>query len=137
MAPAAACGSNSGRPAGPFEPCVMPAGESYAGRYHSDWGEMRLTQTGSALMGTWENPATYKSGRLEGTVQGCLAYFSWFQTDSRVPGRPVTTNGRGVFRYVVPPAGTLDQTRTLDGVWGYGTDQEGGGTWTGRKWRRD
>lgn len=132
---AGGCGSNGGRPSGPFDACPMPAGERYDGKYYRvpDGIQMQLTQTGNTLSGTWDDSRAHRSARIEGTIEGCLAYFSWTETDEGIPGMPRTRNGRGAFRYMMPDPDATDQARRLDMVIGHGNDVEGAGQWQWRK----
>ena len=135
MAAAIGCGGNGGPVRGPYDACTVPEGTTFTGRYYTNLGRMELTQSGIAVAGSWQEDQSHKSGRLEGTVEGCLLMFSWTQTDDTIPGRPRTTNGRGVFRLLLPDPDDRNQTVNFEGVWGYGTEVEGGGTWTGRRSR--
>ena len=133
---AVGCGGGSGRPTGPYDAsCTLPANITFTGNWYTNLGRMELSQNGAVVAGSWRDDQSHKTGRIEGNAQGCLLLFSWNQTDDTIPGRPRTTNGRGVFHLVVPAPDARDQTLTIEGVWGYGTEVEGGGNWTGRRLR--
>ncbi|NMC71064.1 MAG: hypothetical protein GYA57_13500 [Myxococcales bacterium] len=129
-------GGGGGNTASPYPDCPMPEGGNFSGRWNTNLGDMTLTQDGTTVVGSWKDLPNHKSGNIEGTVRGCLLFFSWTQTDDTIPGRPRQTNGRGVFRYVVdPPVGTGLPIHRFEGTWGYDNDVQGGGVWTGRKRR--
>jgi hypothetical protein len=116
----------------------MPEGGSFTGHWGSNLGDMELTQDGATAVGSWKDLPNHKTGRIEGTVRGCLLRFSWTQTDDMIPGMPRVTTGRGVFRYIIdPPVGTGLPIHRFEGTWGYDQDVQGGGTWTGRKKREN
>lgn len=131
-----ACARNGAKTESPFPDCPMPEGGSFTGRWHTNLGDMTLSQEGATVVGSWEDPPNYKSGNIEGTVRGCLLFFRWVQKDERIAGRPRQTEGRGVFRYVIDPAvGTGVEVHRIEGTWGYDQAVQGGGIWNGRKRR--
>jgi hypothetical protein len=91
---------------------------------------------GATVVGSWKDLPNHKTGRVEGTVRGCLLMFSWTQTDDMIPNMPRETSGHGVLQYIVdPPVGTGRPIHRFEGSWGYDQDVQGGGMWTGRKKR--
>lgn len=121
----------------PFPECAMPEEGSFTGRWATNMGDLELSQDGATVVGSWSDVANHKKGNIEGTARGCLLFFSWTQTDDKIPGMPRVTNGRGVLQYVVdPPVGTTGRpVHRFEGTWGYGQDVQAGGAWTGRKRR--
>jgi hypothetical protein len=126
----AGCGPSQGHPESQFQPCPMPQGGNYTGHWYTNSGEMDLEQSGSTVTGSWDDTVAHKEGHIEGTVDGCLLYFSWTQDDNTVPGHPRRVGGRGVLRYF-----REGQDTKFEGTWGYDQEVEGGGLWTGRRRR--
>lgn len=132
----AACNGSSGSTQSPYPDCAMPDGGNFTGRWNTNLGDMELSQDGTTVVGSWKDPPNHKTGNVEGTVRGCLLFFSWTQTDDTIPGMPRLTRGRGVLQYVVdPPMGAGPPIHRFEGSWGYDNDVQGGGVWTGRKRR--
>lgn len=102
----------------------MPAGASFSGRWHSNFGEMKLTQKSDGVTrGTFD----FKGGSntIEGRADGGVLRFEWVQAgDFQVGRREV--RGRG---YLV----ISDDGQAFTGKWGYGANETGGGEWTGTK----
>jgi len=135
LAFATGCPSNPNAQS-PFPECAMPEDGTFSGRYGTNMGDLEMTQDGATVVGSWKDLPNHKTGRIEGTVRGCLLMFSWTQTDDMIPNMPRETSGRGVLQYVVDPAvGTGRPIHRFEGTWGYDQEVQGGGLWTGRKKR--
>lgn len=81
---------------------------SVDGVYQSDWGNVFLTEQGSAVSGTW------KSGTVSGTREGDTIRYTWYNG--------TILGGHGYWE--VSP----DCSR-LSGPWGTGDNETGGGSW--------
>ncbi|MBX3272912.1 MAG: hypothetical protein KF729_21800 [Sandaracinaceae bacterium] len=122
------CGGGGGAniPEGP-----MPQGGSFTGVWHSpQYGRMEMTQTGGQVVGTYEKDE--RRGRIQGTVHGNVMRFEWSESREMVVGRPVTTRGRGYFRYQIDAAGD----HVIQGEWGVDDNSSGGGVWEAVRDRR-
>ena len=123
----AACGGGGKETAG-FKKGQMPPGFTWDGKYFCEFfGTMQLAQTGSTVVGTVE----YGDGRIEGTADGNIVRFTWFQKSGPEGlGTQKEVTGRGVFQYVVETSSsTGKEAHNVHGVWGYDTEQTGGGQW--------
>lgn len=123
----AGCGGSSVNiPEGP-----MPQGGSFTGVWHSpQYGEMHMVQTGSAVVGEYTKDE--RRGRIQGTVQGNVMRFEWSEQRELVSGRPITTRGRGYFRYAIGD----DGDHYIQGEWGHDGNVAGGGPWNAVRDRR-
>lgn len=122
-----ACGaSNPALSAGP-----MPENGSFSGVYFSpQYGEMQLTQNGSAVTGEFTKDE--RSGKLQGEAQGDLLRFEWRESKAMVANRPQQTRGHGYFRYMVD---SVNGDHVLKGRWGLNDDDNHGGEWNAYKSR--
>jgi hypothetical protein len=110
---------------------TMPAGQTFTGVWHSpQYGEMQMVQTGNQVVAEYIQDE--RRGRIQGTVQGDLLRFEWSERRELVAGRPVTTRGRGYFRFVVGD----DTDSYIVGEWGHDDNETGGGPWRGVRDRR-
>jgi hypothetical protein len=127
LAVVAGCGgSGVSIPEGP-----MPEGGSFTGVWHSpQYGEMHLVQTGSQVVGEYTKDE--RRGTIQGTVQGNVLRFEWTEQRELIQGRPVTTRGRGYFRYAIDDAGD----HNILGRWGIDDDNHSGGEWNAVRDRR-
>lgn len=122
----AGCGGGVPIPEGP-----MPEGGSYTGVWHSpQYGEMHMVQTGSNVVGEYTKDE--RRGTIQGTVQGNVMRFEWSEQRELVAGRPVTTRGRGYFRYQIDGSGD----HIILGEWGVDNNSTGGGSWNAARDRR-
>jgi hypothetical protein len=109
----------------------MPEGGSYTGVWHSpQYGEMHMVQTGSSVVGEYTKDE--RRGTIQGTVQGNVMRFEWSEAREMVAGRPVTTRGRGYFRYQIEGSGD----HIIMGEWGVDNNASGGGEWNAARDRR-
>jgi hypothetical protein len=112
-------------------PGPMPDGETFTGVWHSpQYGTMQFVQTGSAVVGTYERDE--RRGRIQGTATGDLLRFEWSETREMVAGRPITTRGRGYFRFQIGGDGDA----YVVGEWGHDDNETGGGPWRAARDRR-
>jgi hypothetical protein len=113
----------------------MPPGVDWSGTYYTNWGDMKLTQSGSSVVGTFGE----RNGVIEGTVDGNVLVFHWTEDQrSSLTSSKKKVEGSGIMVYHVIEAGEgkVDEHR-IDGTWGYGTKKEGAGTWSGYKSSKD
>ncbi len=109
----------------------MPEGGSFTGVWHSpQYGEMHMVQTGSNVVGEYTKDE--RRGRIQGTVQGNVMRFEWSEERELVAGRPITTRGRGYFRYAIGD----DGDHYIRGEWGHDNNMAGGGPWNAVRDRR-
>jgi hypothetical protein len=109
----------------------MPQGGSYTGVWHSpQYGELQMQQTGSNVVGEYTKDE--RQGRIQGTVQGNVMRFEWSEERELVAGRPITTRGRGYFRYAIGD----DGDHYIRGEWGMDENLTGGGEWNAVRDRR-
>lgn len=104
----------------------MPAGATFTGLWYSSFDDMRLTQSGEEVTGSFE----YKDGgKIWGRVEGGVLLFDWVQEGDLSVGRREVA-GKGYF--VISGDG-----QQLAGRWGYGDSRSDGGEWTAEKADRD
>src|SRR5437016_14421105 len=70
------CGTPGVRPR-PLRP-----GISFSGIWDSNWGEMKLTQAGKRVYGTFK----YRNGTVTGNLEGDVLHFKWKQQERRYAG---------------------------------------------------
>lgn len=100
----------------------MPAGATFSGLWYSNYDDMRLTQNGEEVIGTFE----YKDGgKIWGRTEGGVLLFDWLQEGDLSVGRREVT-GKG---YLV----ISEDGSQLAGRWGYGDSRTDGGEWTADK----
>ncbi len=109
----------------------MPSGGSFTGVWHSpQYGRMELVQTGQQVVGHYTKDE--RTGRIQGTARGNVLRFEWSEQRELVAGRPITTRGRGYFRYAIGD----DSDHYLRGEWGVDDAVTGGGEWNAVRDRR-
>lgn len=122
-----ACGASNAS----IKPGAMPDDGSFSGVYFSpQYGEMRLTQNGSAVIGEYTKDE--RSGKIQGEANGDLLRFEWRETKAMVANRPQETRGHGYFRYMVDAS---NGDHILKGRWGLLDDDAEGGEWNAYKSR--
>jgi hypothetical protein len=112
----------------------MPANQTFTGVYRSPQiGDIELVQTGDAVVGRYEydRGSCHVVARIEGNATGNLLRFTW-REDHRPCGRIAPVVGRAFFLYHVEETGDIQRGR-LFGRWGYGEDDQEGGSWTAFK----
>jgi hypothetical protein len=128
---------------GPSEPEVvkanvvagsMPDGGSWRGVFYSQsFGYLHLVVDGNAVSGKWRTTAGDKWGELHGTADGDLLRYQWEENRIGMFGPNAKANGKGYFKYVVPPGD--DPDHEIHGQWGLG-ENEAGYPWDAIKQRR-
>ena len=90
------------------------------------YGRMEMTVNGDVVVGLYEGERFF--GKVEGTVDGDLMTFKWYQWNEDLNGKVRETTGHGYFRYTVVSEGTPENPRSthfIKGEWGYGDDNAG------------
>ena len=100
------------------DPRPFPGEPRLDGRWSSNWGLMRLTQTGKNVEGTVE----HRKGVITGVVQGDLLLFEWSQPSNRAES-VLAASGKGWLRI-------SHDSQRLEGAWGYRDRYDGGGSWS-------
>ena len=107
----------------------MPEGGSFTGVYHSpQYGEMHMVQTGDQVIGEYTKDE--REGRINGTAEGNMLRFEWVESRKLVSNKPTVTKGRGYFLYKID---VTNDDHVLQGEWGHGDDETGGGPWNAWK----
>ena len=83
---------------------------------------MEFKQKGDRVTATFSYS---NGGTLEGTMDGNVLYFEWFQPGDFSKARR-DVKGSGYFILA-------DDGRSFSGRWGYDSQREGGGVWTGER----
>ena len=108
-------------------PGEMPAGAKWAGvYYHSVYGYLHITETGTGLVGRWKTSDGTRWGELSGSTEGNLAKFEWTEHKMGMVGPSSITKGKGYFVYTRPTGDNVDDE--LHGEWGL-EDSETGNSW--------
>lgn len=108
-------------------PGPMPDGETFSGSFSSQQiGDVFLEQTGDSVVGDYAyNRANCRAtGHIEGSVQGNLLRFTWTESQAAC-GRIGMLRGRGWLLFWKDSAGN----GRLNGEWGQGESDTGGGPW--------
>lgn len=110
-------------------PGPMPASESFTGSYHSQQiGDIFLDEQGDTVIGTYEydRASCHATGRIEGRRSGNLLHFSWTESQAEC-GRLAPLTGHGYFLFWKDSG----ENGRINGEWGLGQDESGGGPWSG------
>ena len=122
----AACGPTTTR----VKPGTMPEGGSFHAVWHSpQFGRMELCDSRGTVVGEFAKDT--REGRIQGKVVGDLLRFKWEEENHIVRGRPNVTSGRGYFKLIMTDEGRY----RIEGEWGYGEDEVGGGPWSANQIR--
>jgi hypothetical protein len=112
------------------KPGTMPEGGSYHAVWHSpQFGRMELCDSRGTVVGEYQKDTRH--GRIHGKVKGDLLRFEWTEEKHVVRGRPNVMNGRGYFKLIQTDEGRF----RIEGEWGYGDDEVGGGPWAANQIR--
>ena len=112
-----------------IRPGAMPDNDTFSGSYHSQQiGDLFLEQTGDHVVGTYayDRGNCRATGRFEGSAQGNLLRFTWTESQASC-GRLAPLRGRGYFLFWKDSAGN----GRVNGQWGTGENESGGGPWSG------
>src|SRR5690606_37001 len=102
--------------------------------FHAVWhspqfGRMELCDSRGTVVGEYAKDT--RVGRIQGKVTGDLLRFEWNEEKHVVRGRPNVLTGRGYFKLIMTDEGRY----RIEGEWGYGDDEVGGGPWTANQIR--
>ena len=100
--------------------CVLAIGTvfaavSFAGTWNSDFGAMTVTQTGTAISGTY---AGTEPGTFAGTIAGNKVSITWTAKTGEKGKAVLTISADG---------------KAFTGTWGYAASETDGGAWNGKK----
>ncbi len=87
---------------------------SWTGTWSTNWNDMKLTQSGSKVTGTYE----FSGGKISGTVSGNTLTGTWTQTNGR----------QGKFKFVMSSDG-----KSFTGSYGYNNDSPNTAGWDGKR----
>lgn len=96
---------------------LLFAAGSFTGNWNTAWGPVKMTQTGTKVVGTYGGKFP---GRLQGSVNGRKLTFEWIGDNGE--------QGRGAFVL-------SDDGNSFVGTWGSGTSDSNGGAWNGTRVR--
>ena len=89
----------------------------FSGVWDTNWGGMKLQQSGASLSGTY----TWDQGKISGTTSGNRLVGWWSEAPSYSP-----PNDAGALEFTI-----ADDCSTFTGNWRYGNGDTWDGTWTG------
>lgn len=102
----------------------LPEGGDWTGVFYSPlYGHLHLIKEGTSVSGRWRTTAGDKWGELHGEVTGDLLKFDWVEHKIGLVGPGATSEGRGYFKYVVPPGENVNHE--IRGEWGLGRSEVG------------
>lgn len=113
--------SSCGKPPPPttanVKPGDLPPEGDWSGVFYSPlYGHLHLVKDGNSVSGKWRTQAGDKWGELHGEVTGDLLKYKWVEHKIGMVGPGATTEGRGYFKYVVPPGENVNHE--IRGEWG-------------------
>lgn len=109
-------------------PGSLPPGESFKGVWYNPvWGELHLIPSGNSVVGRWRSKENGVWGKMSGTINGDVIKFSWEEHKAGAIGPGAVRTGHGYFKFKVNPE--ENGQPKLDGEWGYGENEVGGGDW--------
>jgi hypothetical protein len=104
----------------------MPDGGNWAGIWFSNWGELSLSVSGSAVVGEFCDENSNRYGRLEGTISGNVLNAHWITRDVSMGVRSRDSEGSLIAQFRLVPQGE-NMASQFDGTWGYNTKNADGG----------
>lgn len=87
------------------------------------YGDLHLVKDGGSVSGKWRTKSGDKWGELHGEVTGDLLKFKWVEYKIGMVGPGATTEGRGYFKYIVPPGENVNHE--IKGEWGLDKSEVG------------
>lgn len=111
----------------------LPPEGDWSGVFYSPlYGHLHLVKDGGAVSGKWRTTAGDKWGELHGEVTGDLLKYKWVEHKIGMVGPGATSEGRGYFKYIVPPGENVNHE--IKGEWGL-EKSEVGNPWEAVKQR--
>ncbi len=102
----------------------LPPEGDWSGVFYSQlYGHLHLVKEGNSVSGKWRTATGDKWGELHGEVTGDLLKFKWVEHKIGLVGPGATTQGRGYFKYAVPPGENVNHE--IHGEWGLGKSEVG------------
>lgn len=102
----------------------LPPEGDWTGVFYSPlYGYLHLVKEGGNVSGKWRTQAGDKWGELHGEVTGDLLKYRWVERKIGMVGPGATTEGRGYFKYYVPPGENVNHE--IRGEWGLGNTEVG------------
>ena len=86
-------------------------------------GRVACLLVSGSVSGRWRTQAGDKWGELHGEVTGDLIKYRWVERKIGMVGPGATTEGRGYFKYYVPPGENVNHE--IRGEWGLGKTEVG------------
>jgi hypothetical protein len=109
-----------------------PRGDWTGVFYSPLFGHLHLIKEGNSVSGKWRTVNGDRWGEMHGAVTGDLMKYKWVEHKIGMVGPSATTEGRGYFKYVVPPG--ENENHEIVGEWGLG-QSEVGNPWNGIRQR--
>ena len=110
----------------------MPDGGNWAGVWFSNWGELSLSVSGSAVVGEFCDENSNRYGRLEGTISGNVLNAHWVTHDVSMGVRSRDSEGSLVAQFQLVPQGE-NMGSQFEGTWGYNTKNADGGVFRAQR----
>ena len=102
----------------------LPPEGDWSGVFYSPlYGHLHLVKEGNSVSGRWRTAAGDKWGELHGQVTGDLLKYKWVEHKIGLVGPGATSEGRGYFKYFVPPGENVNHE--IRGEWGLGRSEVG------------
>jgi hypothetical protein len=102
----------------------LPEGGDWTGVFYSPlYGHLHLVKEGTSVSGRWRTSAGDKWGELHGEATGDLLKFDWVEHKIGLVGPGATAEGRGYFKYIIPPGENVNHE--IRGEWGLGRSEVG------------
>jgi hypothetical protein len=102
----------------------LPPEGDWSGVFYSPlYGRLHLVKEGGAVSGKWRTSSGDKWGELHGEVTGDLLKYKWVEHKIGMVGPGATTEGRGYFKYFVPPGENVNHE--IKGEWGLDKSEVG------------
>jgi hypothetical protein len=120
-----ACGGSDAHTAN-IKPDDMPQGETWTGVYfHPVYGYLHLVANDNNIVGKWKRTDGSAWGQVSGVATGNVLHFHWKEKKYGLVGPASESEGKGYFVYKV----NSEKIPELDGKFGMGSDEVGGGDW--------
>lgn len=116
------------------KPGAMPEGSEWTGVFYNPiFGRLHLVKDGETISGCWRTKSGEKFGKLSGKVDGNLLRYEFTEYKIGQFDPNGQLKGRGYFVFKKSEGTDPDE---IQGEYGYGDDEVGGGTWVAVNQRR-